>query len=101
MKDGRNKKKSTKGGRNEKRRHVEREVNPGHLYIIPLCGHFAPITQPAQLMDSERWRCGCCDRHTRIQGLLYYGIDSIVAPAGNAEVVRFTSGYTCVFTPGL
>lgn len=33
---------------------VEREVNPGHLSIIPLCGHFAPITQPAQLMDSER-----------------------------------------------
>lgn len=82
------------------RKHIKRG-EPGHLYIIALCGHFAPITQSAELMDSVSWRCVRDDRHTRIQGLLYYGMDTVVVPAGNAEVIRFTSGYAYIFEPGL
>lgn len=80
-------------GRNVERKHIKKG-EPGHLYIIALCGHFAPITQSAELMDSVSWRCVC-------EGLLYYGMDTIVVPAGNAEVIQFTSRYAYIFAPGL
>lgn len=44
-----NKKKCTREGRKRIKR-----GEPGHLYLIPICGHFAPITKSAELMDSVK-----------------------------------------------